>query len=62
MRFGLAPYRVISTLQEIEADLAAGKLGKLLAEADSDFDADQCKLWALSVVGAASPPRPGFAI
>ena len=36
-------YREGSWDRQIEADLAAGKLDKLLAEADRDFEAGRCK-------------------
>ena len=35
-------YREATWDRQIEADLAAGKLDKLLAEADCDFEAGRC--------------------
>jgi hypothetical protein len=36
-------YREAAWDRQIEADVTAGKLDKLLAEADSDFEAGRCK-------------------
>jgi hypothetical protein len=36
-------YREAAWDRQIEADLAAGKLDKLLSEADHDFEAGRCK-------------------